>query len=302
MKRCLLNFDKAGAEWVIVAHFSQDPRMLEVLRTGKKPHAVTGNLITGVPYDLIMRERDIIGESTDAGWIEQQRREKLPELFKINTLFMPRIFSIYQCGKKSNHGLNYMMEAREFSYQTEMEERDCKKVVELYRKRAYINVPLWWESIMGILRDSRTIINPFGRKRRFMGELNRETQKQAVAHLPQSTNVDMVNEALKLCYDDDWLMSFVDLLVQAHDSILTQVRINDWKRVAHAALRIKHYLEPVVEYGTIEPFTVGTELKIGPTWGDMKEVKFTNDIDKLAKDLKQTYESLALKKELKKAA
>jgi hypothetical protein len=165
-------------------------------------------------------------------------------------------------------------------------------------------VPLWWDAVFRILKDDRIIVNPFGRKRRFLGELNRETQKQAVAHLPQSTNVDMVNEALKDCYADDWLMSFCDLLVQAHDSILTQCVIRDWKKVAHAALRIRHYLEPMVEYGSIEPFTVGTELKIGPTWGDMKEVRFTNDVDKLAKDLRQTYEAVCatLAKEQRLAA
>jgi DNA polymerase I-like protein with 3'-5' exonuclease and polymerase domains len=308
MKRCLINFDKAGAEWVIVAHMSQDARMLDVIKSGRSPHTVTGSLITGAPEEVVEKEDKILKTTTDPILIEQMRREHMPELFKMNLLFLPRIFSIRQCGKKSNHGLNYWMQKREFAYQTEMEERDCQRVIDLYTKRAYANIPLWWEAVKRELQNNdRVLLNPFGRKRRFLGEWNRDLWKAAIAHLPQSTNVDMVNQAMKLCFRDDWLMDFIDHILQNHDSILFQAPIetrDDWLYNAHAALKIKKYMEPIVRYGAIEPFRVGTDMKIGPTWGDMAEVKLIKDVDLLAKKMREGYEKACqeVEEQLKKAA
>lgn len=290
-ERALLNFDKAGAEWVIVAYFCGDARMIEVVETGQSPHVVTGGLISGASEEIILAEHKLLGGMTDAIRIEEIRRESLPQIFKEELRFLPRIFSIRQMGKKCNHALNYMMKEREFSYQTEMEERDCKKVIQLYL-RGYPNIQLWWQSVIRELKDNdRTLVNPFGLKRRFLDEWGNELFKQAIAHLPQSTNVNMVNLGLKKSYMDDSITDITDFLQQGHDSILTQMIIKDWKKVARTCLKIRDNLEPTIEYGGRD-FKVGTECKIGKTWGTMKEVKLTNDIDKLAKELRVTWEAL----------
>lgn len=291
-QRMLVEFDKAGAEWVIVAYCAGDPRMIEVVESGQSPHEVTGNLITGAPIELIQKERKIIGEMTDAVTIDELRRAHLPEMFEIPLLFFPRIFSIRQMAKKSNHGLNYMMGAREFSYQTEMEERDCKKIIDLYTRRAYPNIPLWWESIKRELKNNdRVVMNCFGRKRRFLEAWGADLWKQAIAHVPQSTNVDMLNGGMIACYNDDKLMEIWDLLEQVHDSLLMQVVVGDWKRIAADAMKIDKYLTPLCVYGGRE-FRVATEMKVGKSWGHMQSVKLTRDLDKFAADLRRTWEGL----------
>jgi hypothetical protein len=291
-ERCLLNFDKDGSEWVICAYFSGDARMIDVIEKGKSPHVVTGALISGASEELILKEHKVIETMTDPFRIEEIRREHVPEIFKGDFRFLPRIFSIRQMGKKCNHALNFMMEEREFSYQTEMDERDCKKIVRLYRYEAYPNLPLWWNAVIRELKDNdRTLTNPFGRKRRFLGEWGRQLHKEAIAHLAQSTNVDMVNEGMEKSYYDSKVVAIMDLLAQVHDSLLWQAIIKDWKRVAEAAIRVRRHMEPLISYGGRE-FRVQTEMKIGRTWGNMKEVKLHNDVDKLAKDMRQAWESL----------
>lgn len=298
-ERMLLEFDKAGAEWFIVAFMAGDERMIDVFNSGKSPHLVTGCLITGASEELVLREHKLLGTMTDPTEIEKIRRSELPEIYEAELLFLPRIFSIRQCAKKSNHGLNYYMQKRRFSEETEMEERDCGRIIDLYTHHAYPGIPLWWESVKRDLRNNnRTLYNCFGRKRRFLEQWGDELFKQAYAHLPQSTNVDAVNRAMVLSYRDDWLMATLDLLAQTHDSITFQGLTNDWKRLAQACVKVDDYMSPEMEYSG-RKFRLQTELKIGRSWGSQKVVSLTRDIDKLAKDLRVTWENL---KSGKKAA
>lgn len=294
MTKILLEFDKAGAEWFIVAFLSGDENMMEVFRTGKSPHVVTGMLCTGASEELILKEHKCVGMLTDPTLIESIRRSQVPEIFTSDLTFLPRIFSIRQCFKKANHGLNYIMKARRFSEETEMEERDCKRIIDLYLKRAYSNIPLWWESVKRDLRqNNRTLFNCFGRKRRFLEAWGDDLFKQAVAFLPQSTNVDAVNGAMIESYNDDWLMAFMDILAQTHDSITFQGEVSDLKRLAAACVKIDDYMSPEMEYGG-RKFRLGTELKIGKSWGQLKTISLTRDIDKLAKDIKVVVEGLGV--------
>jgi hypothetical protein len=298
-EKVLIELDKAGAEWFIVGYMAGDERMIDVHKTGRSPHVETGKLLTGASEELILQEHKLLGAITDPVILEEMRREHLPEFYSENLLFRPRIFTIRQCAKKSNHGLNYIMGARRFSEETEMEERDCKKIIDLYTKKAYPNIPLWWESVKRELKNNnRTLFNCFGRKRRFMEAWGDELFKQAVAFLPQSTNVDAVNGGMIATYNDEWLMSFMDLLAQTHDSLTLQSDIRDWKKVARGCVKIAEYMSPEMEYGG-RKFKLATELKMGLSWGSMREVKISNDIDRFASDLRRTYEGL---KEGKKAA
>lgn len=300
-EKILMEFDKAGAEWFIVAFMSGDEKMIDVFHSGKSPHLVTGCLISGASENLVLKEHKLLGTMTDPTEIEKIRRDKLPEIFEAELLFLPRIFSIRQCGKKSNHGLNYYMQARRFSEETEMEERDCKRIIDLYTKRAYPGIPLWWESVKRDLRqNNRTLYNCFGRKRRFLDQWGDELFKQAYAHLPQSTNVDAVNRAMRLCYDDDQLMEYMDILAQVHDSILFQGDTGDWKRLAWAANQIDDYMSPQMEYGGRQ-FRLTTELKVGKSWGQQKVVPITRDLDKMAKDLRASWESIQNERKQKAA-
>jgi len=293
-ERVLIEFDKAGAEWFIVGFMAGDEQMIKVFNEGKSPHVVTGMLCTGASEELVLKEHKAVGAITDPTLIESIRRSQVPEIFSADLLFLPRIFSIRQCFKKANHGLNYYMKARRFSEETEMDERDCKRVIDLYLKQAYVNIPLWWESVKRDLRiNNRTLFNCFGRKRRFLEAWGDELFKQAFAFLPQSRNVDAVNEAMIKSYNDDWLMAFMDLLAQTHDSITFQALINDYKRLAAGCIKIDEYMSPQMEYGG-RKFRLGTEMKIGKSWGQLKTIPLTKDIDKLAKDIRETVETLDL--------
>src|SRR5215475_10772879 len=100
-----LNFDKAGAEWVVVAYLSGDERMLDIVKSGRSPHVATGALISGASEQLVQLEHEKVGEANDPYAIEEIRAS-IPEL-RLGSYFLPRTMSIRQAGKKSNHALNY---------------------------------------------------------------------------------------------------------------------------------------------------------------------------------------------------
>lgn len=282
-----LDFDKAGAEWVIVAYLTGDPRMLDVIRRGISPHVVTGSLISRVPEELVERENKIVGKHTDPTLIDELRAQ-IPELRR-GDFFIPRTMSIRQMGKKSNHGLNYDESYKTFALINEIDEVEARTIVSLYKTQAYPGLPAWHEEIREQLRKDRTLTNCFGYKRRFLDAWGPDLFRAAYAQLPQSTNVQMVNRGMRLGYaDESPEFRRADLKAQVHDSLLWQYPERDLKACAAFSWKLAmDYMRPRCEYRGVE-FFVETDLKVGVSWAEeaLKEVKLIPDIDELAYHIK----------------
>lgn len=286
-ERILIELDKVGAEWVAVAYICGDARMIQVVEENKDPHLITGMLISGLPAELVLKEHKLLGMLTDANEIEEVRRRELPEIFQLAS-FLPRTMSVRQCGKKSNHGLNYIMGPNEFANFSELDITDSRRIGELY-VGGYTGLPLWWKRIEDQLRQNRTVSNCFGRLRRFLGPWGHDIVKGAVAFVPQSTVSDIVTYGMVQCFGDDDLMSRADLLANVHDSLLFQLEVKDWKQAAADCHLIgMRYLNRECHYGG-RSFRIGTDMKVGRSWGHMKGVALSNDIDKLAADLRKAW-------------
>jgi DNA polymerase I-like protein with 3'-5' exonuclease and polymerase domains len=275
----ILEFDLAGAEWVVVAYLSQDENMLSVVRSGKSPHIVTGALISGAPEPFVLEEHKTVGSHTDATTI-MMLRSKL----QVPTgVFLPRVMSIRQAGKKSNHGLNYNMKYRRFALENEMLEEDAKPIVEAYTQKAYPGLKNYWEAVRKELKDNkRTLVNCFGRKVKLRGEWGEELFNQAYSFKPQSTVVDIVNRAMRLAYSDESpeFQNFF-LGAQVHDSLQVQVKVPeceaDWQALGNMILKLKEYMRPTLEYNGVA-FTLGCDAKLGVNWGDMEPFKMDEGV------------------------
>jgi DNA polymerase I-like protein with 3'-5' exonuclease and polymerase domains len=273
----LLEFDLSGAEWVIVAYKSNDTNMIGVVTSGKSPHVVTGSLISGVPEDLVEKENKIVGSKTDPIIIDQLREKELPELFDIKGAFLPRTMSIRQAGKKSNHGLNYGMKYRLFALTNEIPEKDAIIMCDAYSDVAYPGVKDYWKGTIEQLRKDRTLTNCFGRKVKLLGEWGNDLFMQAFSYVPQSTVVDIVNEAMCLVYEnEDPLFINTELMAQVHDSLVLQYPLpqnaKEWEDLTAFALRVKEYMRPELEYSG-HKFRLKSDMKLGLSWGRMSEVK-----------------------------
>lgn len=264
-----IELDKRQSEWVITAYASGDGNMIAAVESGEDVHAATAHMMTGIPRELIEREAELLKHHTDQDLILAARSEFLPEILDIQG-FLPRSMTCRQAGKKSNHGLNYIMKFRRFALENEIPEPEAKLMVEAYLD-GYPGLRPWWKRIEGMLSRDRTLVNCFGRPRRFLDAWGDDLIKAGVAFIPQSTNADLVNRAIIATYNDraDFLEPNI-MSAQVHDSILNQYPVDDWTSCAAAMMRERDHLNPVMEYSGRE-FQIETDLKFGMNWGEHHE-------------------------------
>lgn len=262
----LWEVDKRQAEWVVMAYLTGDANMISVVENGEDSHIHTAHLMFHQPKDLIARESKLIGNNSDSELISQLRSEA-----GINTT-TPRTMSMRQCGKKSNHGLNYDEGYTKFALINEMEQSEAKNIVELYH-HIYPGIRKYYESIKHQLQRDRYLTNCFGRRVRFMDQWGPDLWKAAYSMLPQSSVVDSLNQGMVKIYDDEELTGIqeanIDILAQVHDSILLQIPIKfaeDEARMSAIQQRVYKYISPQLEYNT-RKFTIATDSKIGMNWG-----------------------------------
>jgi hypothetical protein len=307
----LINIDLSGADWVTTAYLSRDPAMLDVVKSGRSPHQVTGSRICGIPEDLVVKEDKIVKLIRDSEVIADLRKTHFPEL--ATATFLPRTMSIRQMSKKANHGLNFREGYRVFALLYELEERESKNIVNRYTcqcsyrdrhhdcKPAYPLIRDWWDRTDEQIRKTRRLTNCFGRTVYFMGQIGNDLFKQAYSFIPQSTTGDCCEHGRRAMMEDGSLdFRPAQPLAQVHDSLLTQYLSRDFAAMARYCVKLgREYMRPVCDYG--EPYRLGTDLKIGFDWANMLEIKLTDDAGVLAPLLAEAYEKLCVAKAAKKS-
>ncbi len=269
---CFLEVDKRQAEWVVVAYASGDAAMIAAIEAGIDVHTATAMEMFKVPFDIVKREHKLCGHITNADEIRRLRMED-EEIKKYYTPSWPRTMSLRQCGKKSNHGLNYDEREHGFAMINEIEISEAKKIVDMYH-RIYPGIRIWYESVKQELKkNNRILTNCFGRAVRFMGQWDDDLFKAAYSMIPQSTVVDSLNEGMEKVYEDEKLCGKDnfngDLLAQVHDSLLMQFPIKvleveeNFNFIRDA---ITDYTSPEMTYGG-RTFKIASDFKFGLNWG-----------------------------------
>ena len=269
----LMEFDLAGAEWVVVAYLANDKNMIGVVESGKSPHVVTGALISGASEEFVELENKVVGINTDPAKIYALRQTlDIPR-----GIFLPRSMSIRQAGKKSNHGLNYYMRYKRFALENEIAETEASMIVDLYSSTAYPGIQDYWSGIRDELRSNdRHLENCFGRKVRLLDEWGTDLWMAAYSFKPQSTVVDICLEAMcKVFEDESEEMLRFELGAQVHDSLMGMYPIpvtdQDCERIGRVVLRIIDHMSIEIDYG--RKFTLGVDAKVGLSWSKMTGIK-----------------------------
>ena len=294
----LLELDGIQAEWVATAFISGDVEMMRIINEGKDPHTMTAHFMTGMDPDFINYEDKYIGHIVDPEVVNLKRielSEKEPAFLKQYQLarFVPRSMTARQAGKKSNHGFNYGLSAHGFSDHNEIPLAESITMHNIYHQM-YPSLGLWHRSLQHDLTKDRTLINPFGRKVRFLDRWGPSLFNAAYAFLPQSTNADNINRTIVDCYkmqygnqEERTKSRYGELLGQVHDSILYQFPYTTQGIDAFAdfTLLVKNLLERPIQYKTRE-FRICAEASVGFNWGSMKNIRIDNH-DTFIQDIKQ---------------
>lgn len=258
--KVLCEFDLNRGESWVYAHLAQDPEMMRVHQEGGDFHSETAAVISTV-----------FGEGMSAEHIAKHKN--LPKDDPKST------YKLRYLGKKINHASAYRMgEFRQAEVINEESEEtgiavtvpQARQAQRLWRQQ-YFMMPDWWRRIERKLAQDRTLVTPYGRKRKFYGALQDSTFKEATGYVPQSTSVDYLNLGLLDVWEDlDRPGAYgIELLHQNHDSLLISV---DEDRLDEAIPEILSCLSSgrtLVVAG--HDISIPVEASFGPSWGEQTE-------------------------------
>lgn len=207
--------DYSQAEARIVAARGGVTKLLEAFRNGDDIHALTASLVLDIPLSEV---------------------EEHPHRY---------------LGKRCNHAFNYEMGPYKFwtllardANETgiKISRSEAKRLRERHFT-AYPELLHYWDLIRGQLRKNRTLVNPFGRSRTFLGRLDNDTFREAFSHYAQSTVADMVRLAMARVHDDlilPWRGDFPDtrIVMECHDALLFQYPAGAEEEFIPAAMKL----------------------------------------------------------------
>jgi uracil-DNA glycosylase family 4 len=247
----LLAADLEQAEAREVAWMANDRRLIEWFKTpGFDVHWQRAKTIFKIP-EGVHYLKEALYKSI---YLEQE--EKL-ELFR-------------RIGKTVVHAFNYRMGA--FKLQTILMREGiyipiniCKELLEQVKRENPLTVQ-WQNRVIEDVRATRCITTPLGRKRYFMGRLDDELYRSAIAFAPQSTVGELLQMSIR---DISRSCTKFDHLLNVHDEVVGQGKPEDREeniRILRPLLEISHEING-------REIIIPCAFKYGPNWGEMREIK-----------------------------
>jgi len=221
---CLLyKVDLSQVESRLVAYMSQDLNMMRVFEDGGDIHCLVASMLYGIPLNKL----------------NKQSPERDP-------------------AKVVGHAANYKVGPNKLSSEAGVSVAEAKVLLEKYYSR--FNIGKWHDSVVEELAKNRSITTPFGRKRKFFGMWSDELFRSAIAHNPQSTAVDHINQALTRIYKR--IPKDIKFLLQVHDEL-----------VFNCPKGKIQYLDTIVRNELKKPIIINNreviiplDIQIGQTW------------------------------------
>jgi DNA polymerase-1 len=128
--------------------------------------------------------------------------------------------------------------------------------------RLHPAIAQWHNTTLHNLQTTRSVRNPFGFVRTYFDRIE-NLLPEALAWIPQSTVAIIIDHAYNTIVRE---IREAQVLLQVHDSLVGQVRIEEWPRIKPL---LRKALEVVVPYD--DPLIVPTGLQTSTkSWGDVQ--------------------------------
>jgi DNA polymerase-1 len=230
--KLLVGADYSQIELRLLAHYSQDPLLLEAYRTGKDIHTLTAAEVFGVPPMLI-----------DA---EHRRR-----------------------AKAVNFGIVYGLSPFGLAQQLGIEQKEAKRFIEAYFER-YAGVRVFIDATLEQARRDGFVRNLFGRKRPIPDLLSKNpnlrgfAERTAVNTPLQGTAADLIKIAMLRLESELRTRGLeTEMLLQVHDELVLEAPESEVELVKQL---VKECMEGAHELSV--PLDV--EVSVGKNWRDME--------------------------------
>src|SRR5215831_8811945 len=140
-------------------------------------------------------------------------------------------------------------------------------LIESYHARYQEIRGIWHPRIKTQVRSTRIIADAFGRKRLFLDRMDEDLFRKAFAQRPQASVVTIANIGVRRL-----VAAGHRVVAQVHDSIVIEF---PEEREAESMIALNAAMTTEISnWGG--KFTIPVELKVGHSWGDLKEVQLEN--------------------------
>ncbi|HMG01580.1 MAG TPA: DNA polymerase I [Edaphobacter sp.] len=228
----LMSADYSQIELRLMAHFSQDPLLLDAYRTGKDIHTLTASEVFGV----------------DAATMDKETRNR---------------------AKAVNFGIVYGISPFGLAAQLGIDQKTAREYIERYFER-YKGVQRFIEEILATVRREQAVRTSFGRVRPIPDIQSRNAnmrgfaERTAVNTPLQGTAADLIKLAM-LRIDAEILRRKLRsrMTLQVHDELLFDVVPQESEELEQL---VKHEMEHVAEFSV----PIVAEIGVGKNWRDIK--------------------------------
>ncbi len=228
----LMSADYSQIELRLMAHFSQDPLLLDAYRTGKDIHTLTASEVFGV----------------DAATMDKETRNR---------------------AKAVNFGIVYGISPFGLAAQLNIDQKTARQYIETYFER-YKGVQRFIEEVLDTVRREQAVRTSFGRVRPIPDIQSRNpnmrgfAERTAVNTPLQGTAADLIKLAMlriDAAIDERRLRSRMTL--QVHDELLFDVVPEEAEELETL---VRHEMENVAEFSV----PIIAEIGLGKNWRDIK--------------------------------
>jgi DNA polymerase-1 len=254
--KVLLASDLSQAEARVVAWLSNDTRLIEAFTAGEDVHWLNAQMIFQIPNSVNYLPK--------AKWRDNFTGQEHPLKFYRDLAKSIVYASSYGMGFNM---LQTILIREEVYFQAAL----CKRLLHQYKT----NNPMltsWQNNTKEEVRATRTLISPspFNRKRVFRGRLSDNLFRSALAFRPQSVVGEILEVAIQKIHTTSKIFT---PLLNVHDEVVGQCLPID---LPTAMAEAKSALEIPLQINNKE-LTIPCDFKTGSDWGNLKEIKFSND-------------------------
>jgi len=228
----LLSADYSQIELRLMAHFSQDPLLLNAYRTGQDIHTLTASEVFGIPVDKL----------------DKETRNR---------------------AKAVNFGIVYGTSPFGLAAQLSIDQREARLYIDRYFER-YAGVRLFIDRTLDEVKKAQAVRTYFGRLRPIPDIQSRNpnmrgfAERTAINTPLQGTAADLIKLAMLRIDAEITHRKFRSrMTLQVHDELLFDVVPEE---AGELRTLVQHQMEHVVELSV----PIVAELGLGPNWRDIK--------------------------------
>jgi uracil-DNA glycosylase family 4 len=242
----IMNVDLSQAEPRIVALFAKDEFLQNCFKTGRDVHIMTASWFFGVPESSIKKgdPRRFIGKTgRNGGHFDMGKRRLMEE---INT------------------------RAKKYRIPVFISEWRANEILTIFHDKSPNIRGVYHKEIQDVAGTTRTLINPFGRRRQFFAKDGPELFKEMYSNLPQGTVIDHLRFAC-LRAEAQKPLAFIG---ESHDAIVMMVK-DDPTEIRETAQLVKKELETPIDFATCTlprgELIIPAEIEVGYNYCEASE-------------------------------